>query len=132
MFGYENISKTVYRRGDFIEFEVSTLSILGKNIPISGGGYLRLFPWALMKTLITRYLKKNDLYVFYIHPFELSKLDVPAIPSSTSTLTKFRYTHGRNGVVDKIIRLVDLLRTSGYTFTTFSEIQQEINNSYGY
>lgn len=128
MHGYEQISKTIYRRGDFMEFEATTFPVLGKNIPISGGGYLRLFPWTFMKTLIAQYLRKNDLYVLYIHPFELSKLDVPPMPSSTSTMTKFRYTHGRNGVEDKITRLVDLLRSSGYTFTTFSEIQKEINS----
>ena len=125
MHGYDKLSETVYRSGEFMEFEATTLSVLGKNIPISGGGYLRLFPWLLMKTLVSQYLKKNDLYVLYIHPFELSQLQVPAVPKSTSTLTKFRYSHGRNTVVDKIKRLVDLLHSNGYRFTTFSEIQKE-------
>lgn len=125
MNGYDKLSDAVYRSGEFMEFEATTVSVLGKNIPISGGGYLRLFPWLLMKTLVSQYLKKNDLYVLYIHPFELSQLEVPALPKSTSTLTKFRYSHGRNGVVDKITRLVDLLRSNGYSFTTFSEIQKE-------
>ena len=125
MNGYDKLSDAVYRSGEFMEFEATTLSVLGKNIPISGGGYLRLFPWLLMKTLVSQYLKKNDLYVLYIHPFELSQLQVPAVPKSTSTLTKFRYSHGRNRVVDKITRLVDLLRSNGYSFTTFSEIQKE-------
>lgn len=130
MNGYDNLSKAVYRSGDFTEFEVPTLSILGKNIPISGGGYLRLFPWRLMKTLINQYLKKNDLYVLYIHPFELSQLPVPAVPSSTKTLTKIRYSHGRHRVVDKIKSLVELLQVNDYSFTTFSEIQKELNVSY--
>lgn len=130
MHGYENLSDAVYRNGDFMEFEATTLSVLGKNIPISGGGYLRLFPWFLMKTLVSRYLKKNDIYVFYIHPFELSQLPVPVVPKSTSTLTKFRYSHGRYRVADKITRLVELLRSNGYSFTTFSEIQQEINGKH--
>ena len=125
MHGYHKLSEAVYRSGEFMEFEATTLSVLGKNIPISGGGYLRLFPWLLMKTLISRYLKKNDLYVLYIHPFELSQLQVPAVPKSTSALTKFRYSHGRHKVVDKIKRLVDLLHSNGYSFTTFSEIQKE-------
>jgi polysaccharide deacetylase family protein (PEP-CTERM system associated) len=125
MHGYDNLSKAVYRSGEFFEFEATTLSVLGKNIPISGGVYLRLLPWFLMKTLISQYLKKNDLYVLYIHPFELSQLPVPAVPDSTTALTKFRYSHGRNTVVDKITRLVDLLRFNGYSFTTFSEIQKE-------
>ena len=102
---------------------------MGKRIPISGGGYLRLFPWILMKTLITQYLKKNDLYVFYIHPFELSNLDLPSIPRSASTLTKLRFSHGRKRVLDKITKLVNLLRSKGYSFTTFSEIHKEMDNS---
>ena len=114
-----------------MEFEATTFPIMGKKIPISGGGYLRLFPWIVMKTLITRYLRQNDLYVFYIHPFELSKLDIPQLPSSTSIITKFRFAHGRNSVIDKITRLVDLLQTNGYTFTTFSEIHKEIVSGYG-
>ena len=108
MYGYENITKTIYRCADFMEFEATTFPIMGKQIPISGGGYLRLLPWILMKSLINQYLKQNDLYVFYIHPFELSELDIPAVPSSTSTITKFRFSHGRNRVVDKIIKLVSL------------------------
>ena len=131
MHGYEKLSEVVYRLGEFMEFEATTLSVVGKNIPISGGGYLRLFPWLLMKTLINQYLKKNDLYVLYIHPFELSQLPVPAVPDSTTTLTKFRYSHGRNRVVDKITRLVELLRSSGYSFTTFSEIQKDLNLKHG-
>ena len=127
MHGYDNLYGAVYRSNEFMEFEATTISVLGKNIPISGGGYLRLFPWFLMKTLINQYLKKNDLYILYIHPFELSQLSVPALPDSTTTLTKFRYSHGRNSVVDKITRLVELLRFNGYSFTTFSEIQKELN-----
>jgi len=125
MHGYHKLSEAVYRSGEFMEFEATTLSVLGKNIPIGGGGYLRLFPWLLMKTLISRHLKKNDLYVLYIHPFELSQLQVPAVPKSTSALTKFRYSYGRHKVVDKIKRLVDLLHSNGYSFTTLSEIQKE-------
>ena len=51
------------------------------------------------------------------------------MPRSTSTLTKFRYTYGRNKVQEKIIRLVNLLEDNGYSFTTFSEIQKEISRA---
>ncbi len=130
MEGYEIISEAVHRREEFMEFEITTVSVLGKNIPISGGGYLRIFPWNLMKMLINRYLKKNDLYVLYIHPFELSQLPAPEFPNSTSTLTKFRFSQGRNQVTEKIKRIVDLLDSSGYSFTTFSEIYKDINTKH--
>jgi polysaccharide deacetylase family protein (PEP-CTERM system associated) len=129
MDGYETITRTIYRCEEFMEFEATTFPIMGKRIPISGGGYLRLFPWTLMKTLISRYLKLNDLYVLYIHPFELSKLDLPEIPRSTSNLTKFRFSHGRKSVLDKITKLVNLLRSKGYSFTTFNEIQKDMDTS---
>lgn len=127
MHGYDKHSEAIYRNDDFLEFEVTTLSVLRKNIPISGGGYLRIFPWFLMKKLVSQYLKTNNIYVLYIHPFELSKLEVPPMPPSTSTLTRFRYTYGREKVIEKIIRLVNLLDDNGYTFTTFSEIQKDIS-----
>ena len=129
MHGYDKHSEAVYLNDDFMEFEVTTLSVLRKNIPISGGGYLRIFTWFLMKKLVSQHLKTKNIYVLYIHPFELSKLEIPPMPRSTSTLTKFRYTYGRNKVQEKIIRLVNLLEDNGYSFTTFSEIQKEISRA---
>jgi len=126
MAGYEKRFNAVYQNDYFIEFEATTLSVLGKNIPISGGGYLRLFPWLLMKSLVSQYLKSNDIYVFYIHPFELSRFPAPNIPKNTSTLTKFRFAHGRGGVVDKIKKLTDLLHSNNYEFTTFSALHAEM------
>ena len=127
MHGYKKLAETVYRKDEFIEFEATTLSILGKNIPISGGGYLRLFPWGLMKGLLNHHLRKNEIYVLYIHPFELSQSPIPEVPSSTSIVTKFRYSHGRKKVLDRIKKLIELLRSNGYSFTTFSKVQQDLN-----
>ena len=129
MSGYQNISGSIYKQDNFIEFEATTLPVLGKNIPISGGGYLRLFPWIVMKNLIAQHLKKNDIYVFYIHPFELSELPIPEIPNSTSSLTKFRFKHGRTKVVERIKMLADLLQSNDYEFSTFSAVQQELTSS---
>lgn len=124
--GFEKIQPFVYRHQDFFEFEATTLPILGKNIPICGGAYFRLLPWFLTKELIKKHIENNDIYVFYIHPFELSKLPVPEMPVSTSFLTKYRFSKGRSSVADKLRRLVGLLKDSGYTFTTFSLLQSEL------
>ncbi|MBL96684.1 MAG: polysaccharide deacetylase [Legionellales bacterium] len=129
MLGFQNISESIYKQGDFVEFEATTLPILGNNIPISGGGYLRIFPWLVMKSMIAQHLKKNDIYVFYIHPFELSPLPLPKIPASTSPLTRFRFSCGRTRVVDRVKKLTDLLQSRGYEFTTFSAVQQELASS---
>lgn len=129
MTGYSNNSNFIYRKDDFLEFEVSTLPVLGKKVPISGGGYLRLLPWLLTKELVSRHLKKNDIYILYIHPFELSRLPAPTLPSSTSLLTDFRFRHGRKYVAERLKRLIDLLNSYEYEFTTFRAIHEEITAS---
>ena len=127
MSGFDKVTESIYKNNDFVEFEATTLPVFGKQIPISGGGYLRLFPWLLMKNLINQYLKANDIYVLYIHPFELSKLPAPKIPQSTSALTKLRFERGRDKVLDRIKKLIELMQSNGYTFTTFSDLQRELN-----
>lgn len=126
MTGFDNITDSIYKKGDFIEFENSTLSVLNKNIPISGGGYLRIFPWFIMNNLIKRYLLRNDIYVLYIHPFELSDKPIPTLPSSTPAMTRFRFSYGRKNVINRLKKLIDLLISNGYTFDTFKNLHKEV------
>lgn len=116
----------VFEQNGFVEFEVSTSKVLGKSFPVSGGGYVRILPWFLMKRLLKKYLKKESFYFFYIHPFELSKvLDIP-FPQNTSASTRFRFSKGRASVENKIRNLIGLLQEEGYTITTFSQLKQEL------
>lgn len=126
MNGYNSIDKNIYIKDDFLEFETTTTTFLGRNIPISGGGYLRIFPWFFMRKLITNYLNNQDLFVFYIHPFELSQLAAPEFPKSSSALTKYRFNVGRETVLDKLKFLTDLLDSKGYVFTNFSKLRDEL------
>ena len=126
MDGYELVSPNIYRYNDFIEFQVSTYSIFGKNIPISGGGYLRLLPWVVSRNLIKPYLSQHELYILYIHPFELSSKPNPPFPSTTKWYNRFRFGMGRSTVYEKLSRLINLLKESGYSFTTFSSLRKEL------
>jgi len=128
MDGYELVRPNIFRHNDFIEFQVSTYSIFGKNIPISGGGYLRLLPWVVSHNLIKPYLSQHELYILYIHPFELSSKPNPPFPSTTKWYNRLRFEMGRSTVADKLSRLIDLLKVSGYTFTTFSSLRRELLN----
>lgn len=56
---------------DLIEIPISTLNKAGRNLPIAGGGYFRLYPYALTKmglNLINT--QENQPFVFYLHPWE--------------------------------------------------------------
>ena len=63
-----------------VELPPSTLRILGRTVPFSGGGYLRLFPYAVVRRGL-RYLNRAGLPgVVYLHPWELDP-GHPVVPA---------------------------------------------------
>ena len=106
----------------FHEFEVSTLPFMGRRVPVSGGGYLRIVPWMIMRPLIQSYIAGHPLYVLYIHPFELSRRANPAQATRLSYPQQLRFSLGRTSVVRKLDKLIELLKRNGFSFTTFKEL----------
>jgi polysaccharide deacetylase family protein (PEP-CTERM system associated) len=78
--------------GDIVEVPGSTVSVAGANLPVAGGGYFRLMPYAWTKWGIER-LNRRDRQpaVFYLHPWEIDA-GQPRLPASA--LGRFR--HYRN------------------------------------
>ncbi len=56
------------------EFPPSTYRFLGSNVPVSGGGYFRLFPLWISRSAINRINSKEDKpVIFYLHPWEIDE-----------------------------------------------------------
>jgi polysaccharide deacetylase family protein (PEP-CTERM system associated) len=54
------------------EVPITTLQLGEKRIPIAGGGYFRLFPYAITKWGLSRINRmEKKPFVFYLHPWEL-------------------------------------------------------------
>jgi polysaccharide deacetylase family protein (PEP-CTERM system associated) len=123
---FDTAAPYVFRHRDFFEFQISTLEMLGKSIPVSGGGYLRIFPWLLMRWLTQRYLREGQLYVLYIHPFELSARPSPPLPGGVPWRSRVRFRLGRKTVAAKLAALIELLQANGYRFTTFAALRGEL------
>ncbi len=122
--GFDKVVPNIYRAENFFEFEVSTLKIADKNIPVSGGGYLRILPWWLTSNLITRYLKDASFYVLFIHPFELSHRAAPYLDNTVSFPTRMRFSLGRSTTEIKLRKVISLLKKEDFCFTTFSDLRQ--------
>jgi hypothetical protein len=62
----------------FKEFPINPADILGKKIVFSGGGYFRLFPYAMIKHLT----KKQNYTMTYFHPsdFDPGQPDMKHLP----------------------------------------------------
>jgi polysaccharide deacetylase family protein (PEP-CTERM system associated) len=54
-----------------IEFPMTARSICGIAIPVSGGGYFRLYPYRLSAYLLGRVNRDGEPFVFYLHPWEV-------------------------------------------------------------
>lgn len=67
----KNMHSVVTPSGEkLIEVPLSTLNFLGHEIPVCGGGYLRLFPYSLTKMAVDKILKERPV-ILYLHPYEL-------------------------------------------------------------
>ncbi|MDB5103744.1 MAG: polysaccharide deacetylase family protein locus subfamily [Fibrobacteres bacterium] len=56
-----------------MEFPMSTLGVGNKFLPMSGGGYLRLFPHVVTETFIDSCNRKGHPAMVYFHPWELDQ-----------------------------------------------------------
>lgn len=83
---------------------VSTLRLGGRNIPIAGGGYFRLFPYAFSRWgLNSINTKEQRPFVFYLHPWEID----PQQPRMSGAGWKSRFRHYLN--LDKTERRFEQL-----------------------
>ena len=109
---------------EMLEFPVSTLNVWGKNIPVSGGGYFRLFPYHFTKWALWRINQlENSPFVFYLHPWELD----PDQPRMAGASLKGRFRHYLNlGRTEQ--RFACLL--SDFGFTTMRDLVESLPQLY--
>lgn len=67
--------------GVIAELPVTVMPMLGTRLCFFGGGYLRLFPYPVIRTMGRRALNERRPIVFYIHPREIDP-DHPRMPLS--------------------------------------------------
>ena len=57
--------------GGLIECPITVANVLGQDCCFFGGGYLRLFPYALVRRMCRKVLGENRPVIFYLHPREI-------------------------------------------------------------
>jgi polysaccharide deacetylase family protein (PEP-CTERM system associated) len=90
--------------GSIVEVPASTVRCFGTNLPIAGGGYFRLLPYACTRWAIARVnAVEREAVVFYIHPWEIDP-DQPRLP--ISRLGGARHYLGLGRTLARMERLV--------------------------
>ena len=107
LYGVPDAPRFPYRPGPgrLLEIPMTTLPLGGRNVPIAGGGYFRLMPYALFRTLLRRFHARDHRpSVFYFHPWEIDPTQ-PRV-SGASRRARFRHTVNLGAMARRIDRLL--------------------------
>jgi polysaccharide deacetylase family protein (PEP-CTERM system associated) len=86
------------------EFPLSTISVMGRRLPVAGGGYFRLLPYRITRRAI-RHLnaREHQPAIVYLHPWEL---DVHQPKLRVGWLSGLRHSVNTHRTEGKLRRLL--------------------------
>ncbi len=93
--------------GPLIEFPPAIVKVFGQNVPTGGGGYFRLFPFAVTKRMLQSINSAGHPFVFYVHPWEVDP-EQPRIPGAPLK-SRFRHYLNLKRTTSRLHRLVRAL-----------------------
>jgi len=81
-YGSPECNVAPFKLNELWEIPLSTVSFLGRQIAVLGGGYFRLYPIFLSKYFIKKINAENRPAIVYLHPYEinyseLKRMDIP-------------------------------------------------------
>ena len=103
------------------EHYLTHINVRNKKLPFFGGGYFRLFPYALTQYFRHQYDKNA---VFYMHPYEVDTGELAEIKKLYKNIpTKWLITQfvRRSSVVPKLGKLLQEFEFSSFKETYYSE-----------
>ncbi|MBK8098566.1 MAG: DUF3473 domain-containing protein [Planctomycetes bacterium] len=90
-------------RGELLELPPLTWSVLGRRVPVGGGGYLRLLPTAFLRAGLRQSERQGQPGCLYLHPWEVD----PGQPRQRlGGLRGFRHYVNLDKTLNKLDRLL--------------------------
>jgi peptidoglycan/xylan/chitin deacetylase (PgdA/CDA1 family) len=115
---FRKLQKGLYKNDSFYEFSIPKIN----NVPIGGGGYVRLLSWPYVKRQLKRFIKNNDIYLFYLHPFEVSNVELPKIKRLKSYDKFYLKRNKGEKYIKRIEKIINILKKNDFEFVTFEEL----------
>jgi polysaccharide deacetylase family protein (PEP-CTERM system associated) len=110
--------------GPIVEYPITTFRLWGNNLPVAGGGYLRLLPWWYTRVGMRRARQEGLPVIAYVHPWEIDP-EQPRLNGRFSS--RLRHYTNLGKVYGRLGRML-----GGGTFTSFrnsglADIAQEVD-----
>jgi polysaccharide deacetylase family protein (PEP-CTERM system associated) len=106
-YGIPQAPRFAYRHANgLLEYPLSTAQLMGYKIPVSGGGYFRLFPYWFTRAAL-KSINRGDgkPFVFYVHPWEIDP-GQPRMRNAT-ILSSFRHYNQLKQTKNRLKRLLN-------------------------
>lgn len=111
------------KSGSIAEFPISITSVLKQRFYFFGGGYLRLFPYWLIKRMAEKVVREDRPIIIYIHPRDIDDYQ-PRY--NLGTLRNFKSYVNLKNTEGKLIKLIaDFDFTSYRGWLAVNHIQEE-------
>jgi len=92
------------------EFPLATVDLLGRRLPVAGGGYFRLLPYAVTRCAIKRIHRDRLPAAFYFHPYEIDPGEFRTLSRPVPLRLRLSQGIGRSRVQRRLERLLSEFR----------------------
>jgi polysaccharide deacetylase family protein (PEP-CTERM system associated) len=115
----------IYRvDGKMVELELPVERVGPLRLPVSGGGYFRLYPGALFRRLVRQAIARRGHYAMYLHSWEFDTAQPRARGAGLGRT--FRHYNNLSRTLPRMSRLVVMLKDLGARFVTVREFVEEV------
>ena len=95
-----------------MELPVATLRLLGRQLPVAGGGYHRLLPFQAIRWVVERTVLAGNVFMAYCHPYEFDPDEFAHLKNPLPLKTRLHQGLGRRGFEGKFRRMLREFETS--------------------
>lgn len=99
------------RKGPLVEYPMTTFSVRSRNLPVGGGGYLRILPFWYTNWGLRSAEKQGVPFILYVHPWEVDASQ-PRLPGRFRS--RLRHYTNLHKMERRLHRLLQL-----FSFTSF-------------
>ena len=95
-----------------VELPVATLRVMGRHLPVAGGGYHRLLPYSLIRWVIERTVLAEEVFMAYCHPYEFDPDEFKHLKIPLPLKTRLHQGLGRRGFEKKFRQMLREFETT--------------------
>lgn len=105
------------------EIPVTTASVLGIPLCYFGGGYLRLFPWPVIRNMARKVAREGRPVIFYVHPREIDPRHPRLSMNALRAFQSYVNLHTTRPKIERILKEFEVTTFAAYLAGQWQELR---------